>query len=198
MSRQRRQLTRDKKRTATIVVAFATALCMWCATVPASAATPNEHTLKVAYLYNFTRYISWPDDTWAANDDEFVIGVLGENPFGQTLDLLAAKKLAKKRRIVVRYFKTLADYKHCHMLFVAAATDQATRAAVIRQTRGQPVLVVGESMGYCEVGSTINFTMRVDGSIRIEINIDAMNRRRMQASAMLLKLATIVRDPGAE
>ncbi len=177
-----------------LVLVLAIAICL---ATPATAAAPNEHDIKVAYLYNFTRYISWPADSWKTDDSPFVIGVIGENPFGNTLDRLAKKKLAQKRPIVVRYFKTLADYKSCHLLFVSGTTDADTRAAIIRQTRNQPVLVVGESEGFCDAGSTINFVLKDDGSIAIEINIDAMNRGKMQANALLLKLASVKRDEGA-
>lgn len=158
----------------------------------------DEHTLKAAYLYNFTRYIAWPDDAWPNGEQDFVIGVIGDNPFSETLDQIAEKRLAQKRRIVIRYFDTLADYKPCHILFVVATTPPEVRAAIIRQTRNQPVLVVGESADFAEAGATVNFVLMTDGSIKIEINIDAMNRGRMQTNAQLLKLATIVRDRGAE
>ena len=164
----------------------------------AFAVQPDEYTLKVAYLYNFTRYITWPEDAWPAGQQGFVIGVIGDNPFGSTLDQLATKKQAQRRRIVIRYFDTLADYEPCHMLFVAASTSPEVRAAVIRQTRNQPVLVIGESAGYAEAGSPVNFVLLPNGTINIEINIDAMNRRRMQTNALLLKLASVVRDKGAE
>lgn len=159
---------------------------------------PAEHTLKAAYLYNFTRYIAWPDDAWPEGQQDFVIGVIGDNPFDTTLDQIAEKRLAQKRRLVVRYFKTLADYKPCHILFVAADSPADVHAAILRQTRNQPILVVGERAGYAEDGATVNFELLPDGSIRIEMNIDAMNRGRMQTNAQLLKLATVVRDRGAE
>ena len=164
----------------------------------ASAEPPTEHDVKVAYLYHFTKFVSWPEGAMPAGQDAFVIGVLGQNPFGPSLDKLAARKLAQKRRIVVRYFDTLADYKPCQILFVSGMATPELHAAIIRQTRSQPVLVVGESAGYSESGATANFVLTEDGAIKIEINIDAMNRRRMQANALLLKLATVVRDRGAE
>src|SRR3990167_8358321 len=62
------------------------------------AKPPTEHTLKAAYLYNFTRYISWPDDAWPAGESDFLIGVIGNNPFDTTLDQIAETRLAQKRR----------------------------------------------------------------------------------------------------
>ncbi len=186
-----RQFARD-------VVAMMTMLSIGLAPTSTAAAQPDEYTLKVVYLYNFTRYVSWPAKTWKNEHEDFVIGVIGENPFGQTLDLLAKKKRAQKRRVIVHYFQDLANYKPCHILFVAASTPPEVREAIIRQTRNQPVLLVGESVGYAEAGATVNFMLTPEGAIKFEINIDAMNRRQMQANAQLLKLATVVRDKGAE
>ncbi|MBC8353459.1 MAG: YfiR family protein [Planctomycetes bacterium] len=202
MSKQKRQQVRAGTnrhlRVVRAILVLAATLSVCFSASAAFAAQPKEHTLKVAYLYNFTKFVSWPADALPPSQGAFVIGVIGENPFGQTLNKLAAAKLAQKRPIAVRYFKSLADYKPCHMLFVAASTPPDVRAAIIRQTRNQPVLVVGENVGYGVEGSTVNFVLLEDGSIKIEINIDAMNRRKMQANALLLKLATVVRDQGEE
>jgi hypothetical protein len=165
-------------------------------TAPA-AAQSREYALKTAYLYNFTRFVSWPH-TALPGEPNFVIGVLGENPFGRTLDALAKKKRAQGKRIEVRYFSTLADYRPSHILFVASDATLEIQAAIIRQTRGQPVLLVGESPGFGRLGGTANFVLTEADTVGIEMNIDALNRRALQAKAALLKLAKIVRDEGAE
>lgn len=176
-----------------------TAFLLVCtAASPALAAPPTEHTLKAAYLYNFTRYISWPNDAWSQSNQDFAIGVIGPNPFGTTLDKIAEKRLAQGRRIEIRHYDTLADYRPCHILFVSAQNADEVHAATLRQTRNQPVLVIGERTGFAADGASANLVLMQDGSIKIEMNIDALNRARLQANAQLLTLATLVRDRGTE
>src|SRR5882757_8778032 len=47
---------------------------------------PKEYEVKADYLYNFGRFVRWPADIPAAQDNSFPICVLGQDPFGPTLD----------------------------------------------------------------------------------------------------------------
>lgn len=159
--------------------------------VPTLAQT-TEYKVKAAYLYNFARYVTWPQNT--AAETEFVIGVLGDNPFGDALDKIAVRKRVRGKSIRIDYFDTLADYSRCDILFVFGQVESEVVAAVIRQTRNQPVLLVSEQEDFCVQGGAMNFAPTASGTLGIEINIDALGGRQLQADAKLLKLANIVRD----
>src|SRR5580698_7115353 len=45
----------------------------------------SEYAVKAAYLYNFTQFVRWPEGS-LGDDSPFVIGVLGDDPFGDALD----------------------------------------------------------------------------------------------------------------
>lgn len=158
------------------------------------SAQTKEYKVKAAYLYNFTRYVSGMDSSNGAGGGAFVIGVLGENPFGNALTKIAASKTAQGKPIRIQEFASFADYNSCDILFVSGQVSDEVMSAIVRQTDRQPVLVVAESPGFCELGRTINFQQRPDGRLGIEINIDAVGRRQLVVDAKLMKLATIVRD----
>ena len=65
----------------------------------AALAPPTEYEVKAAYLYNFAKFIEWPP---ATAHGEFVIGVLGQDPFGETLDRVLRGKALGDRKIVNR------------------------------------------------------------------------------------------------
>jgi hypothetical protein len=66
------------------------------------AAQPTEFDVKAAFLYNFGKFVEWPEASLPA-DGTFVIGVLGTDPFGRALDDLEGKPIGlQARRIVVR------------------------------------------------------------------------------------------------
>src|ERR1700683_2819876 len=46
----------------------------------------SEYQVKATYLYNFGRFVHWPASAAAVKDDSFPICVLGQDPFGTTLD----------------------------------------------------------------------------------------------------------------
>ncbi len=162
---------------------------------PAAATLPDEYTVKAVFLYSFGRYCQWPPGALPGASDSFVIGILGKDPFGETIDKIAAKKTVQNRRIVVRRFATPDDYGGpCQILFVSRSVPPDQQAAVIEKLGGEPVLVVGESPGCAEHGATANFV--IDGDrIRFEINIENARRAQLQMDAKLLSLGIPVSPP---
>src|SRR5438128_563955 len=67
----------------------------------------QEYRLKATYLYHFGQYVEWPDKTVAGDGKTFVIGVVGEDPFGQMLDAIAASKMIQNKKIVIRRFASV-------------------------------------------------------------------------------------------
>ena len=60
--------------------------------------------VKAAYLYNFTKFVKWPDKAFENDEAPFVIGVLGKDPFGPILDNTVKGKKVAKRPIKTRRF----------------------------------------------------------------------------------------------
>jgi len=166
----------------------------------AAPSPPNEYTVKAVFLYSFGRYVEWPKAALGDDKAPFVIGVLGEDPFGGALDAIAAKKTIQDRRIVVRRFPTLEAYEKskrtCHILFVSGAIPAEQQAAVIAKTDGKPVLVVGEAPGFSERGATADFVLDGD-RVQFEINVDAARRAQLRMDAKLLRLGKPVGAPPA-
>jgi len=49
----------------------------------------KEYQIKAAYLYNFAKFVEWPENSFTNGQAPLVIGVLGENPFGGELEKIA-------------------------------------------------------------------------------------------------------------
>ena len=140
------------------------ALCAVTATMlwpPAVAAAqnpgPSEYQLKTVYLYKFLLYSDWPAAAFAKPNSPCVIGILGDDPFGNTLDALADLKTINGRKIVIKRFQTWDDYKPCHVLFVARTTDPKLRTTALDRTKSSPLLLVGETPGFASRGAPVNF-----------------------------------------
>ena len=149
---------------------------------------PDEYTMKAVFLYGFGRYVTWPDTAFAGKSAPFVIGILGEDSFGGALDKIAAKRTIQGRKIVVRRFASIDDYKQpCNILFVSRSLTSEQQAAVIEKTEGKSVLVVGETPGFAEHGAIANFF--VDGDrVRFELNVNNARRAQLRMDAKLLSL----------
>ena len=153
----------------------------------------REYPLKAAFLYNFGSYVNWPSNAFDSDRSPVVVGVVGPNPFGTTLDTIAANKEIRGRAIVVKYSISARDLEKCHILFVSANADEAQKTAAIDSTRSSNVLVVGETPGFAARGAVVNFYVE-ENKVRFEINLDAARERQLKISSKLLTLAKVI-DP---
>jgi hypothetical protein len=153
----------------------------------AQAQTVEEHDAKAAFLYKLVNFVQWP----AASGD-LVIGFVGADSTGDSLQRLAYGKPVNGRKIVVRRLQSDGDLKGCNVVFVGAA-EAKNSAAMLERLRGSNVLTVGETNGFGQRGGVVNL-MLSDGRIRFEVNPHAAERAHLQISSRLLSLATIVAD----
>ncbi len=71
--------------------------------------------MQALYLYNFTRYVEWPE---SYKTGDFVIGVAGTGSDVATeLKDIATKRKVNAQVIQIIEFKSVKDYKTCHLLF---------------------------------------------------------------------------------
>ena len=60
----------------------------WPATrVAAQTGTQHEYELKAGFLYNIIRYVEWPSDALSNNPPAIQIGLLGQIPFADALEV---------------------------------------------------------------------------------------------------------------
>jgi hypothetical protein len=151
-----------------------------------SAQVASEYDIKAAFLYNFTGFVAWP-----GHDPEqtapFVIGIVGKDPFGRTIDDAMRSKSIAGRTIVIRRWGSAKDVGACDLLFVSAS--EADNLELIQKVLGRsPVLTVGEHPGFIRRGGIINF-VKDEGKVRFEISPEAARRTGLVISSKLLNLA---------
>ncbi len=151
-----------------------------------SADAPGEYKVKAAYLYNFAKFIRWPDSAFHNAEAPLVIGVLGTNYFNGALQPLAAKKV-RNRTIEIKHFKTLAEVQNCHLLYISKS-EQQNRGLILTTLANQPILTVGVFNDFVELGGIIQFITRRD-RLRFSINLAVASQNNIQIEAQLLSLA---------
>jgi hypothetical protein len=153
----------------------------------------SECKVKYVYLYSFGLFSKWPPATFKRTNNTFVIGVLGNKPFGHMLDAIAKKKKIENRRIVIRRFKTMANYQPCHILYVTESIGKADAKLAAAKLKNDPVLIVGEIADFEFDGGVIAFQIN-NGNVKFSLNVDAVERRQLMVGARLSRLAQTVRD----
>ena len=84
--------------------------------------SPTEYEIKAAYLYNFGKFVEWPAKV-AAPSDSFSICVLGQDPFGASLDTTIADESIKGKSVLVKRILRPQDAVSCHILFISSSEE---------------------------------------------------------------------------
>lgn len=156
------------------------------APVPAA----SEYEVKAVFLLNFVQYVDWPSQAFTSAQSPLVIGILGEDPFGDVLNRTIRGETIKERPVIVKRSRQVDDLKGCHLLFISRS-EKGRLARILSRLEGTCVLTVGETDQFVQSGGIINF--RLQGSkVRFEINVEAAGHCGLKISSKLLRLATVV------
>lgn len=167
-----------------------------CAFVGPAQEGPSEYQVKAAFLFNFGKFVQWPQSSFTNPQAPFWVCVLGEDPFGSALDDTLRGKAIDGHPVSVTRIKDAASARGCQIVFVGAS-EKARLPAILGSLRAWNALVVGETEGFAASGGGIQFLLE-ENRVRFAINPDAIRRAGLQVSSRLLALAKIVRDaPGA-
>jgi hypothetical protein len=162
------------------------------AALPAAAqaqAQAPEAQVKAAFLYNFARFVDWPQ---ARRGGSVVsLCLLGAEPFGGYADALNGRPVGAGT-LTVRRIARPPDAAACDMVFLPNA-EAARLPALLDAARGRRLLTVGETPGAAAGGLVINFYLE-QNRVRFEINIDAAQRTGLSINSQLLRLARITHD----
>ncbi len=150
----------------------------------------DEYQVKAAYLYNFAKFVEWPQSTFANSNDPIGICIVGQNPFGSTLEDMVKGKKIGDRAFAVWRLRDTQQVSKCQILFIGAA-DQKRIRAWLEALKGADILTVGETEDFTAAGGIIGF--RLDGTrVRMQVALETAEHTRLRISSMLLGLAEIV------
>ncbi len=145
----------------------------------------TEYRIKAAFLYNFTSFVTWPEDP--AGDPGFTLCVLGDDPFGNLLDKLAGKSV-NGRQLVIRRLVNPALLNQCKLVFFSVTSNDQTGDA-LALLQDLPILTVSDIRGFTELGGIIEFRV-IANKVRFDINLGAAEAAGLTISSKLLSLAT--------
>jgi len=169
-----------------LLVAFGAA-----AAAEAASPVPREYDVKAALLFNFTRFLEWPDRAFARPDSPVVIGILGSDPFEGALDELVRNETCAGRPIVVARFSHVYAVRECHLLFIHAS-ERGNLPRITAALRGRPILTVGDFEGFTTGGGMIRLLRDSGNKVQLRINLAAIKAADLVVSAKLLRVAETV------
>lgn len=139
-----------------------------------ASSSPLEAKVKAAYLYNFTKFVEWPDTT---KNQPLQLCVVGDSQVAKWLDEATPK--GDKGLTVTTGTKNLQE---CHLLYLGATE---TIPATLKM---ETILTVSDNPTFKEHGGMITLFLE-NGKIRFEINMQAVKKSNLKISSKLLELA---------
>lgn len=152
---------------------------------------PTDFQVKAAYLYNFGRFVEWPTQIAAMSGDAFTVCVLGQDPFGSTLDATLAGERIGGKRVVARRISGPQEAGNCQILFLKLTEDDRV-IKIIESVNKKGVLTVSDMPQFVERGGMIQFVLE-GNRVRFEVNLTATQHAGLTLSSELLKVAIAVR-----
>ena len=152
---------------------------------------PSDYDVKAAYLYNFGRFVEWPGKVEAGQGDSFKVCVLGQDPFGASLDATLAGETIAGKTVVAKRISSAQESGNCQILFLGVS--EASRLnKIIAALDQKSVLTVSDMPQFVNSGGMIQFVLE-GKNVRFEVNLTAAQRAGLTLSSELLKVATVVR-----
>jgi len=175
---------------------FALLLASWCAGAGALAAPPvGEYQVKAAYLFNFGQFVEWPAQSFESAASPFVIGIIGDDPFGSTIDEAVRGESFNGRPLIVKRFREPEEITACNILFLGRS--EASRIErIVKTLSGRNVLTVTDIAGAERHGAIIVLFTQ-NNRVRMRINLAAARASNLVISSNLLRPAEVVGNEGA-
>jgi hypothetical protein len=153
-------------------------------------ASPEETAAKIKaiYIYNFTKYIEWPESYKQGN---FVIGIIGNNnALVNELNKMATVKTVGNQHLEIKNISSTSDIG-CHIIYLLS--DNSTQLSeVIENNKNKSTLIITDKTGLASKGAGINFVVQ-ENKQKIELNKSNIERYKLKVASSLVELAIQVK-----
>ena len=148
----------------------------------------REYEVKAAFIYNFLKFVSCPEEQ---EQKKYMVGVYGRLA-SQVSSQVFSGKTANNLPIEVIELKSsdLKDSKRtqiCSVVYISMEYA-GQQKDILGQIKGKSILSIGEDASFMREGGIINFLIE-DKKVRFDINLDAAEEAKIEIRAKLLRLA---------
>lgn len=155
----------------------------------AGAGPELEYQAKALLLLRIAQFTDWPANL-RRSSQEFVIGVLGGDAFGQVLDQAFEGVRIGDRTVVIRRFDEPEQVDGVDLLFLAESEHDAADRALARVADSH-TLTVADFAGFVGQGGAVELFMD-DGHARFRVDRRAAESAGLGLRAQLLRAAASV------
>jgi hypothetical protein len=146
-----------------------------------SSSSYNE--LQAAYIFNFAKYIRWPDDS-----PTFVVGVYGDAKIMSFLKSTFVGRRIGSKEVVLLAITKPEEIMDCNIVYVPESGSKNIKG-LNSSVLGKGILIVTEE-DLIKKGATISFIVE-DDRLKFKLKQSALSEAGLTATPGLLKLAIL-------
>lgn len=160
----------------------------------------REYKIKAAFLYNFIKFVDWPEEKTDDPKEPIIIGIVGKDPFGEAFEPMTKKQIKGRNGLISRFEgmeklkksgktdkSAIESLRKCHLIFICSS-EEKNITDIINLVDKHSVLTVGENPNMLKSGGMINFVVE-ENKVRFEINLTAAKNSKLKIRSQLLRLA---------
>jgi len=152
----------------------------------------NLNSVKIAYIYNITKFTRWPDSTWPTKNSPFQFCVYGEGDVIDGLKALQQKQIDGHPIEVLKLDNELG-FDKCNALYIDA--DERRRYRYLLSLIDlKTVLTISDGISFLHYGGLITL-VEEDQRVRFQVNMEQLHQSILQFSSKMLKLAILIDNP---
>jgi len=148
--------------------------------------------VKAAFVYNFARFIEWPQPNSKESVKIVVVGQGGG--LAAPLEEIIRGKTVGGRSLEVTRAASGTPIPRCDILLIERSERRHVKE-IVQSLAGKPALTVCDDPDCLKEGAIIAFQL-VDESVRFQINQEAAEHAGLKVSSQLLKVA--LPSPGSQ
>ena len=145
------------------------------------------HEIHAAMLYNFIKYVQWPNEGEAG---DFVVGVIGDENVFNTLKAWYDGKAKGSKKYVIKKLASPDEATGCQVVYVGRSKNRDFDS-IKSSLAGKSVLTITDGNGMAEKGSCINFKV-IDGKLKFELNQAMVTGSNLKVSTQLSSMAILI------
>ena len=178
-------------RAVSLSLFFLLAGALFCAGLAAQSRRPGEYEVKAAFLFNFAKFVQWPESSFDGPEAPIVFEVMGgDQELAFDLRRISAGQKVQGRNILIREGRFGDDVRRCHVLFISTSERQRT-SQILASLQNATVLTVSDIDGFADAGGAMQLVME-DGRVHFIVNLNAATQSQLRVSAKLLALAHVI------
>ena len=162
-------------------------LCL--STLVSSSPRPSEYDVKLAYLYNFTKFMNWPEQLFEHKNSPYVLCIVGNIQIKPDVVKQLQQKTSRNRPIQIRFINEHSSIDKCHVLFITRTINYRSTMQLAQNANGTGTVLVGEVPGFAQDHGIVEFILDDRNRVRIIINLTHAHNQEVSISAQLLEVA---------